>query len=161
MAIPGQPSGANLPGTPRSIEIRERHQKALAMRRSGLLYAEIAKQLGYADRKSAQRAVMAELNAQGAEDAQVVRAMEAERLDTLFAVQWRKAVKGDGWATRHCIEIMERRAKMLGLDAPLRQIVEYVPDSIIEDEIAELTVKLAARAAEQEAAERALTESAD
>lgn len=154
MAKKGQPSGANLPTSPKNIQIRERHQRALALRRGGMLYSEIAKQLGYADKKSAQRAVMAELDAQGAEDAPAVRAMEVERLDTLFMIQWAKAMRGDGWATRHCIEIMERRARLLGLDAPMRQIIEYVPDSVIDDEIRELTAKLEARArrAEGEAA---------
>ena len=46
--------------------------------------------------------------------------MEAARLDRLLMDHWGKAIQGDVAATRTVLSIMDRRAKLLGLDAPQR-----------------------------------------
>ena len=52
------------------------------------------------------------------EPATQLRDMEVARLDRLLAAHWGKATKGDVNATRMVLTIMDRRAKLLGLDAP-------------------------------------------
>lgn len=146
-AKPGRPSGANSPTSPRSIATREKHQKALAMRRAGVSYPDIARALGYADRKSAQRAVTAELEAQPGDDVQIVRKMEVERLDGLLFAMWRKAMNGDGWSVDRVLRIMERRSRLLGLDEPLKQQIEVISESVLDQEIARLSGALADREA--------------
>lgn len=42
--------------------------------------------------------------------------LEAERLDALQSGLWDRAVEGDEGAVRECLKILERRARMLGLD---------------------------------------------
>jgi hypothetical protein len=46
--------------------------------------------------------------------------IELERLDVLQAAHFEKAAEGDDDATLTTLKIMERRARMLGLDAPAR-----------------------------------------
>jgi hypothetical protein len=53
-----------------------------------------------------------------AENANAVIAMELERLDEMLLGLWEKAKAGDLGAVEKAIRIMERRAKLLGLDAP-------------------------------------------
>jgi hypothetical protein len=50
-------------------------------------------------------------------------------------------------ALKILVMIDERRAKLVGLDAPRRQAIEVVTDEVIDAEIAELTKKLADREA--------------
>ena len=54
------------------------------------------------------------------EPATQLRDMEVARLDRLLMGHWTKAIGGDVNATRTVLSIMDRRAKLLGLDAPQR-----------------------------------------
>jgi hypothetical protein len=51
-------------------------------------------------------------------DAEAIRQQEAARLDQLQAAVWSAAMKGQIGASQQALRIMERRAKMLGLDTP-------------------------------------------
>jgi hypothetical protein len=148
--------GPNKPGpgrnSPKRIEAREKAQQALRLRRAGAQYEDIAERVGYGSRRAAQRAVERELESHSAEDVAIVRTMEVERLDALLFAMWRKALGGDGWSVDRVLRIMERRSRLLGLDAPLRQQIEVISESVLDEEIANLTQKLAAREAEQRAA---------
>jgi hypothetical protein len=67
------------------------------------------------------------------EDVDAIRQVEGERLDLMQSAVWGKALQGDLPAIQTLIRIMERRAKLLGLDQPLRQQIEvttYDGDSI-------------------------------
>ena len=50
----------------------------------------------------------------------MVLALELERLDALTLAAWPRARAGDDRAIRVVLRIMQRRAKLLGLDAPLK-----------------------------------------
>jgi hypothetical protein len=50
--------------------------------------------------------------------AERVRELELERWDRLILGLWPKARAGDEKAVRAVVAVMERRAKLLGLDAP-------------------------------------------
>ena len=50
--------------------------------------------------------------------------MEVERLNELFKSAYPKAKKGDEKSINSCLKIMERKAKLLGLDAPEKQEVD-------------------------------------
>lgn len=92
------------------------------MRRSGRTYREIARQVGIGV-ASAHRliaAAMAETRSAVAEDVMELRALELSRLDGLMVALWPKARRGDLAAVDRVLKIMERRAKLLGLDAPVR-----------------------------------------
>lgn len=57
-----------------------------------------------------------------------LRTLEAQRLDRLFLVVWRQALTGDLAAVDRALRIQDRRAKLLGLDEPSRQIAGLVSD---------------------------------
>lgn len=95
---------------------------ALEMRKAGATYAHIAQVLNITEtaaRKAVLRA-LARLNEKVSESAEEVRRLELERLDALLAALWGKAQAGDGAAIDRVLRIMERRARLLGLDAPER-----------------------------------------
>jgi hypothetical protein len=55
------------------------------------------------------------------EPAEELRTMEVARLDQMLLGLWPKAIKGDTWAVDRVLKIMERRAALLGLDAPVKR----------------------------------------
>lgn len=100
----------------------DRQVKALELRRMGKGYAEIAAALGIG-LASAHRYVksgLAEAKAQIEGSAAELKAEELSRLDAMLAAIWPDARKGGGAAIDRVLRIMERRSKLLGLDAPSR-----------------------------------------
>lgn len=96
----------------------ERHMEALRLRILGEPYDAIAQQLGFASRSGAHRAVMSALAKTLREPAEELRTLELERLDTLMRPLMERAKEGSQTAVDRILRIMERRAKLLGLDAP-------------------------------------------
>lgn len=93
------------------------------MRTQGKNFEEIARVVGYSSPSGAYRAVMAGLKATLQEPADEVRIMELQRLDVMLEKQIEAAERGIPQAVDRVLRIMERRAKYLGLDAPVR--VDY------------------------------------
>ena len=109
--------------SPRKIAAAERLAKAVEMRKAGATYSLIATQLGYADESGAFRAVhraLQALNEKIAEDLTEMKRLELERLDRLMVTLWPKATQGHLASVDRVLRIMERRAKLLGLDAPTK-----------------------------------------
>lgn len=112
--------GRNSPTAQRRIEAKERALKALELRKKGVRYEQIAQQLGYSNRGNAHKAVMKELDLlakECLEEASKVRDLELQRLDALYLVAYAEVEEGNVPAIDRCLRIMERRAKLLGLDA--------------------------------------------
>ncbi len=102
-----------------TIRSVERRQKSLALRKAGLTYVAIGQELGISE-KAVRKHVLAALALSrdlSESDARDIRTLELERLDALLVGVWGNARKGDAEAVRAVIRIMERRAKLLGLDA--------------------------------------------
>jgi len=98
-----------------------RAAQALDLRLQGYTYEEIARECGYAGRQGAQKAVQRELQRTVQEPADQLRELEARRLNKLYQVAYRQAIKGgEGylWAVDRCIKITEQRRALLGLDVP-------------------------------------------
>jgi orotate phosphoribosyltransferase-like protein len=96
--------------------------RALHLRRGGLTFEEIAADLGV-DEKRARRLcsdAMEDARAQVATAAEELRALEVSRLDSVLNSIWDSAMRGNLPVIDRVIKIMERRAKMLGLDAQER-----------------------------------------
>ncbi len=105
----------------REIEAAERTRLALELRLAGHTYQAIADQFGYANRSGVYKAIAKAVRAIPAEAAAELRVMELCRLDAMFVPHYRRAVTGNGDDTLKCLKIMERRAKLLGLDAPAKR----------------------------------------
>lgn len=104
---------------PKAIVTLGREAEAIELRKQGLTYGQIGEMLGISEmgaHKCVSRALdkfKTELSEQTAD----VRQLELQRLDALFYGVWLKAQSGDPSSIGSAIKIMERRAKLLGLDA--------------------------------------------
>lgn len=114
--------------TPEKIVIAERRHMALDLRRRGETYRQIAESLreveGMPPKYShvqAQRDVTDELrkyNEANKESVGILKRLELERLDELWHTFWAPAIGGDIAAAGYLLKLMERRARLEGLDAP-------------------------------------------
>ena len=102
--------------TGRSPEVALRRARALDLRRAGKSYPDIAAELGYSGAGSASKDVSRALDQVVQEAGKQLIQLERERLDGLLAILWPRAERGDVRAARECVRVMERRARLLGLD---------------------------------------------
>jgi len=147
----------------RTAEGAERDAEAVRLRSRGLTYQQVSDALGYGDRANARRAVERAMLATIAEPADEAKALELMRLDELHRAAWSvmttwhpmvvggrvvrdhlgRAVEDVGpvlAAIDRLLRIAERRARLLGLDAPLR--AELITLDAVDAEIARLTTEL-------------------
>lgn len=102
------------------LEALERQQRALELRRQGLRYEQIAERLGV-DTSTAWRLVMKAYQRtikHNDELAEFNRKLDLERLDAALSALWPQVVAGKPQAVDRLLGILERRARLLGLDAP-------------------------------------------
>lgn len=145
----------------RTAETAERDAAAARLRMRGLTFAQIADELGYVDHTGARRAVHRALKAIVAEPAEDLRQMELVRLDAMWqaclaVLEARHFTISNGRLIRigeHPIEddapvlaavdrmlkIQDRRAKLLGLDAPVKTNVTITTE--IDAQIQELAAQ--------------------
>ncbi len=119
---------------------KERQQRALALRRAGHSYDSIAQELGYRDRSGPYRAVAQALEVAVMEEVQQLRVLESQRLDALLEAVWPQAAQGVLPAVDRAVRILERRARLLGLDAPQQN--EVLTIDRIDNEIERLRREL-------------------
>src|SRR5262249_9130029 len=99
-----------------SAVAREREAKALALRKAGWTFDSIGRHLGIT-RDGALKAYNRALERlPGIANREEMRSLDAARLDQLLRRKWQAARDGDEKAFDHVMRIMERRAKLLGLD---------------------------------------------
>ena len=113
---------AHSKGSVTVIKAALRREEALRHRLSGATYRVIADRMGCSEPKAwlYVNDELARLNKDRTEIAEDVRRQEVERLDALLAGLWDAATGGDIQASTAALRVMERRAKLLGLDAPTR-----------------------------------------
>lgn len=105
-------------GAAERITRTERRTQALHLRRAGASYRDIAATLKTSEptiRRDV-AAALADLAAEQRQGAEALRALEAARLDALQLGHWKAAAAGDVAAATVVLKIMERRARLLGLD---------------------------------------------
>lgn len=105
----------------RRLEAIELQRQALELRKAGVSYAVIAEKVGYSGPSGAFRAVDSALKRTLQDPADEVRRLEIERLDAMLLGVWPRARSGDDEAIATVLRIMTRRAKLLGLDAPVKK----------------------------------------
>jgi len=109
------------PPHPGEVErIAERRVKALDLRKAGASYRRIAEELK-CDVETAYRDVQAELahmREVAGDLAEEVRTLELRRLDDYTLGLTPAARRGDARSVQALMRVGERRAKLLGLDAP-------------------------------------------
>jgi hypothetical protein len=100
----------------------DKEQKVVSLRREGLTWDQIAKEVGYAGPSGASDAYYRASYRVVQEDVDQLRQLENDRLDYLLNAVWDNALAGDYKAVEACLKIMTRRAKLLGLDT--RQVTK-------------------------------------
>ncbi len=109
--------------TPNYAAIAERRLKVLELKKLGMSLRQIEQQLNIS-REQARRDLqqaLAQIAKEQSASTEAYRALELERLDML----WQKVLPGvnqnDVGSLNSALRISERRAKLLGLDAPVKQ----------------------------------------
>ena len=115
------PGNTDLQLEGRRLTAAERRPKVVALRRQGLSVRKIAARFGVSH-----VTVLHDLHAaytrfaeQEAEETRLLRELEGLRLDRLQQAVWPAAITGDAQAVQAVVGIMERRARLLGLDTPV------------------------------------------
>lgn len=105
----------------------------------------IAKQVGYSHASGALAAYDNACKRIVHSDVIESRKIEQDRLDILQAAYWNDALSGDVKAGQMIVRIMDRRAKLLGLDMPIKvqqEITVWNGDADIDREIQSLIAQL-------------------
>jgi hypothetical protein len=124
----------------------DKERRVLELRRAGVTYDQIAQEVGYSNASGAYhaftRALKRTLNNAGSEE---LRELEVDRLDRLQRFAWAQAAQGNLRAIETILRIMQRRARLLGLDAPIKQeVTTYEGGTDIDREVQRLVAILAA-----------------
>lgn len=125
-----------------------RRAQCMNLRRSGATYSEIGAQVGIS-RQAAFKHVKTEmlsLAEVASEDASAIRALEIDRLDRLQLGIWSSASTGHLGAIDRILKIMERRAKLLGIDSPTLVAEIPIEEAMSPEEAAAIQVNLLNRA---------------
>jgi hypothetical protein len=109
---------------PRAKTSRQRIAKCkhatevMRLRLSGLSHDQIGERLGFSAVRAFQicKAELGRLNAIRTETAEEMQRLEVLRLDQLLSGVWQKAIDGNPVALGRALDILTRRAKLLGLD---------------------------------------------
>ncbi len=106
--------------SPTRLAAAERQVQALELRKRGKTFDDIAQAVGYNSPQAAYEGVKAALKRTQQEPADEVRQIELERLDRMLDAMWDKATAGKDFSVDRVLAIMDRRAKYLGLDKPVK-----------------------------------------
>jgi hypothetical protein len=100
----------------------ERATKAFELRKWGASFEEIGKQCGFSTVRAYQviQEKMKELKDKLAEDVEIVRTGEIERLNALLLNLTPRVRAGDAYSISVAIKVLERKSRLLGLDAPTK-----------------------------------------
>lgn len=110
----------NSPTSRANSVARERERQAFELRKSGATVYQIADELGITPQgvSSILKRVLERTARVAEEDAVDVRSLEVERLDAMLLGLWPQARSGHEGTVDRVIRIMQRRADLMGLDAP-------------------------------------------
>jgi hypothetical protein len=123
-----------------SAAVRLRDAHAVRLRLEGRTYREVGEQLGVS-RKMAARVVQRGLRAVERETTEDLIRLDNHRLDMIWAAMWPHAEAGSAPHAMVCLRTLERRARLLGLDAPTRA---HITAHITPEETAALDAEIAA-----------------
>lgn len=119
----------------------DREAECVRLRRQGLTLEEIAKIVGYANPAVVSNALKRAYARITAEDVNEMRQLESARLDHLQHANWDAAMQGDYQAGSLVLKIIDRRAKLFGLDMPIRiqqEVTVWNGDGNLDAEIQRL-----------------------
>ena len=112
----------------------ERRLKALELRKAGMTYRQIGRELGVSHQqawKDVNRSIK-EIQTETNEKAKQLKTIELERLNSMLIAIWQSVMSGDNQSIATALKIMERRSRYLGLDEPIKTDIKTDrPDMIV------------------------------
>lgn len=127
-------------------EVIDKERRVIELRRAGVTFDVIAQEVGYSNASGAHhaytRALKRTLREAGADE---IRDLELDRLDRLQRFAWNLAAQGNLRAIETILRIMGRRARLLGLDMPVRvqqEVTVWNGDGNLDREIQALISRL-------------------
>lgn len=140
----------NRPGNPEVIARRERDAEAVALRRNGMTWDAIARTLGYSDAGHAHTAFTRFMASYPKEAVDESRQLELDRLDAVQQSIWVRCLDSDDkdqhWAIDRFLKISDQRARLMGLNKPVRQEISVLSEHTVDDAIVALQEQLASQA---------------
>jgi hypothetical protein len=131
---------------PPTIAAAEKRRAALLSRQRGNSWAQVAAEVGYSSAGGAHSAAMQALRDIPREAAEDLRRTELETLNELqLALRAKLDEKPAAYLVDSILKVMERRAKLLGLDAPIAIRTEVVTVDAVDAEIQRLERELEER----------------
>src|SRR5947209_6082651 len=119
-----EPAGALAHKRNSHVRNVERLKEVLRLRLQGHTFAVIAEKLGYTDAPGAYRAYRAALEwAEVEELATDLVKTEVLRLDVMLNALTNRITAGDPRAVEVAVKVLERKARLLGLDAPEKHLM--------------------------------------
>jgi len=137
MASPKNPR-AESRTSPRRIEATAKQREALKLRTTGMSFWNIAQQLGWKTAYGAQCAIEAALLKTIQAPADEQRKLDLVRLDVMLMAVWARVMGGELDAVATALSILTRRAKLLGLDMPIK--IENEGDPLIDNRSLNITI---------------------
>ena len=119
-------------------DIIDRELAVVELRRTGETWDRIARVVGYSNAAGAYKAYKRALLRTLQQPTEEMRDLELDRLDRLQRAYWKRAIEGETRAADFILRVIDRRAKILGLDAPQKiqaQVVTYDGTSDIDSDI--------------------------
>ena len=104
------------------LTAEERRLKAIELRRAGMTFEGIGKELSCSKQRAYQivSKYMNQVQERCNEEVEAMRLLEAGRLDEAQHAIWEKVRQGDIKAVRVFLQLSARRAKLFGLDSPIK-----------------------------------------
>lgn len=118
----------------KSIEAVETQAEVLRLRLDGLTFDAIARRLGYSSASGAYNVFKRAMERTVQEPADELRRVELARLDYYLECLAPHIAKGRGYAIEKAIMIQDRRARLLGLDAPTKHQLQVSAEITAEIE---------------------------
>jgi hypothetical protein len=100
------------------FEARKRDARVFELRIQGFTFEQIASEVGYQGASGAWQAYQRVKESHIFESVEEARQLELMRLDEMQFAIWDRAINGELSALSCVLKIMDRRAKLLGLDKP-------------------------------------------
>jgi hypothetical protein len=92
-----------------------RRTRALELRAQGKGYAEIARDVGYANKGTAHKVISQALEAREAQDVDLLRQTTFDRLEALLAGLWPQAMQGHVPSVQAALKTIEQEMRLVGL----------------------------------------------
>lgn len=134
----------------RRADMQRKRALALDLRAQGMPYLSIARQLKVTEFQAEQWVRLELARSCLFVDAETQLQLDSITLDQLLQAVWPRASRGDVPSVLAALKIMERRARMLGTDAPVKLTHDFssLTDQQIEERRREIILTLSAEGTE-------------